>query len=154
MRTHLFPLVAVAFVAASLAACSGSSTTPTATTPTTPPTNEVLTGTVAAPIGGALQTAFNSFTVTAGNGTLTLTLTSAVETFPDGTLLPTVTMGMGLGTFANGTCTLMANAFTTAQAGSSPQLNGTIAAGAYCVQMSDVTNQLGPVAYAVAVSHY
>jgi hypothetical protein len=103
MRAHLFPLVAVIFVTASLAACSGSSTTPSTTTPTTPPTNEVLTGTVAAPVGGVLQTASNPFTVTAGNGTLTITLTSAVETFPDGTLLPTVTMGMGLGTFANGT---------------------------------------------------
>jgi len=34
------------------------------------------------------------------------------------------------------------------------QLSGTIAAGSYCVQVSDITNQIGSVAYAVAVSHY
>ena len=88
------------------------------------------------------------------NGAISVTLTSAIETFPDGTLLPTVTMGLGLGTFANGTCTLLSNAFTIAQAGASPQLGGTIASGSYWVQVSDVTNQLGPVAYAVAVSHF
>ena len=63
-------------------------------------------------------------------------------------------MGLGVGLWANNTCSLLSNAYTTAQAGGTPQLSGTINSGAYCVLVSDVTNQLGPVAYAVSVSHY
>jgi len=88
-----------------------------------------------------------------GGGSVTVTLTSAVETLPDGTLLPTVTMGLGIGTVTNGGCTLLAGAFATAQGSATPQLSGSLSAGTYCVQVSDVTNQLGPVSYAVAVTH-
>ena len=146
----------VLLAAGALAACSGSTTSPSAdtTTPTGTVTNEVLSGTVPAPGNGVLQSAANPFTVSAGNGTISVTLTSAVETMPDGSLLPTVTMGLGLGSWSNGTCTTQPNTFTTAQGGSIAQINGTISAGSYCVQVSDVTNQLGPVAYAVALSHY
>lgn len=146
----------VLLMAGALAACSGSSTSPS-TTPTTPTgnvTNEVLSGTVPTPIAGVLQTAANPFTVSVSNGSISVTLTSAVETLPDGTLLPIVTMGLGLGTWSNGTCTLEPNTFTTAQGGSVAQISGTISAGSYCVQVSDVTNQVGPVSYAVALSHY
>ena len=73
---------------------------------------------------------------------------------PTVTLRPTVTMGLGLGNWSNGTCTAQPNTFTTAQGGSVAQITGTISAGSYCIQVSDVTNQLGPVAYAVALSHY
>jgi len=77
-----------------------------------------------------------------------------IETFPDGTLLPTVTMGLGVGTVNSGTCALLSNAFTTAQGGSAPQLSGTISAnGTYCVQVSDVSTQVGPVNYSLLVSH-
>ena len=99
------------------------------------------------------QSAFNQFIVGQGGGSVSVTLTSAVETFPDGSLLPTVTVGLGVGTVANGACTLFANAFLAAQASSVAQLSGTLAAGTYCVAVSDITNQLGPVSYAVAVSH-
>lgn len=145
----------VLLAAGALAACSGSTTSPTtSTTPSGTVTNEVFAGTVPAPGNGGLQTAANPFTVNVGNGNISVTLTSAVETLPDGTLLPTVTMGLGLGTWSNGTCTSQPNTFTTAQGGSVAQITGTIGAGSYCVQVSDVTNQLGPVAYAVALSHY
>ena len=87
-----------------------------------------------------------------GSGTINVTLTSATETLPGGALLQTVTMGLTVGTASVG-CTPLANAFTTATAGSSPQLSGSVAAGTYCVMVSDVTYQLGPVAYAGAVSH-
>ena len=109
---------------------------------------------MAAPVNSVLQSAANPFTVAQSNGTLSVTLTSAVETLPDGSLLSAVTMGLGVGTWSNGVCTLMPNTFVTAQGGSAAQLSGTINSGAYCVQISDVTGQLGPVAYAVALSHY
>jgi hypothetical protein len=37
---------------------------------------------VAAPINGVLQTSSNNFTVGQGGGSVTITLTSAVETLP------------------------------------------------------------------------
>jgi ABC-type glycerol-3-phosphate transport system substrate-binding protein len=145
----------VLLAAGALAACSGSTTSPTTpTAPSGPVTNEVFAGTVSPPSSGALQSASNPFTVAVGNSSISVTLTSAVETLPDGTLLPTVTMGLGLGTWSNGACTLEPNTFTTAQGGSVAQISGTISAGSYCVSVSDVTNQLGPVAYAVAIAHY
>jgi len=133
--------------------CTGGSNGSTPTTPTQTIATDVLTGTVQPPVGGALQSAFVPFAVGQGGGQVQVTLTSAVETFPDGTLLPTVTMGLAVGTIAGGVCTQMANSFTTAQGGSQPQLTGSLTAGSYCVLVSDVSSQLGPVAFAVAVSH-
>jgi hypothetical protein len=134
------------------AACSGSSTSSSTTTPTSvTTTTDVVTGTVPAPVNGALQSAFNPFTVGQSGGTVTVTLTSAVETLPNGTLLTNPNMGLGIGTLANGVCTLIANDFNIATPGS--QFTGTLAAGSYCVQLSDVSNQLGPVAYAAAINH-
>jgi hypothetical protein len=133
--------------------CNNNSSSSSTLSPSQTLTTEILTGTVAAPVGGTLQSSFNPFVVGQGGGSVSVTLTSAVETLPGGTLLPTVTMGLGIGTLANGVCTLIANGFTTAQAGGAAQLSGTLNAGNYCVQVSDVSNQLGPVSYAVAVSH-
>lgn len=158
MRSALLRLLVIGAVSGALAACSGSSTSPTTTTSSTTtatnPTNDILTGTVGIPVNGTLQSSSNPFTVSLSGGTITITMTSAVETLPDNTLLSTVTMGLSVGTWANNTCTPIANAFTVAQGGSTPHLSGTINAGAYCVTVSDVTNQVGPVNYAVAVSHY
>lgn len=156
MRSALRLLAVSIAAAASLAGCSSSPTSPStaSTTSTATLVNDVFTGTVGQPVGGVMQSSFNPFTVTTGNSPILVTLTSAVETFPDGSLLPTVTMGLAIGNLASGVCTPIANAFTTAQGSSTAQLGGTIGAGAYCVQVSDVSNQLGPVAYAVAVSHY
>jgi len=146
----LLPLSAVVVAAG----CGGTSSSPTTTTPTQTIANDVLSGTVSAPVGGVLQSSFNSFVVGQGGGAISVTLTSAIETFPDGTLLPTVTMGLGVGTVNSGTCALLSNAFTTAQGGSAPQLSGTISAnGTYCVQVSDVSTQVGPVNYSLLVSH-
>ena len=133
------------------AGCGSTSSTPTSPSQTI--STDVLTGTVQPPVSGALQSAFNTFTVGQGGGTVSITLTSAVETLPGGTLLTTVTMGLGVGTPSGGACTGIGNNFTTAQGGSAAQLSGALAAGSYCVQVSDVTNQLGPVAYALAVQH-
>jgi len=153
MRLMLAVLCLSAVVAA--AGCSSSASSPTSTaTATQTITNDVLNGTVPPPIGGVLQSSFNSFVVGQGGGTISVTLTSAIETFPDGGLLTSVTMGLAVGTVANGTCTLLANSFTTAQGGSAAQLSGTVSAnGTYCVQVSDVSTQVGPVNYSVLVSH-
>ncbi len=149
LRCALLSALAAALAAAG---CNNSSSS-SSLTPSPTLTTEVLTGTVQPPVAGVLQSASNPFVVGQSGGSVSATLTSAVETLPGGTLLPTVTMGLGIGAVANGTCTLLANAFATAQAGSTAQLSGTLAAGNYCVQVSDVSNQLGPVAYAVAVTH-
>jgi hypothetical protein len=149
IRTLLW-LVGVVIV---LPGCSGGSSSSSTTTAPTATTTDVLTGTVAAPINGVLQSSYNPFSVAQSGGTVSVTLTSAVETLPGGALLTSVTMGLGIGTISTDTCTLLTNAFTTAQAGSAAQLTGNLNAGAYCVKVSDVSNQFGPVSYAVAVTH-
>ena len=132
------------------AACGGSSNS--TTSPSQVYTTDTLTGTVPVPVNGVLQSSFGTFAVGQGGGTIYFALTSAIETLPDGTFLPTVVMGLGIGTFNGSTCTLLPNA--TAQiAASANQYQYTVAAGNYCIQMSDVTNQLGPVSYAIAIAH-
>jgi hypothetical protein len=105
------------------------------------------------PVDGVLQSSFNTFVVGQGGGSVTAMLTSAVETLPGGTLLTAVNMGLGVGIVASETCTLLTNAYTIGPGSTSTYLSGTLSAGSYCVQVSDVTNQLGPVSYSVAVSH-
>ena len=136
------------------AGCGGDSSSASPTAPSLMATNDVLTGTVASPMNGVLQSSFNTFVVGQGGGSVSVTLTSAIETLPDGSLLPTVTMGLGVGSVSNNTCSLFANSFATAQGGAAPQLSGTISSnGTYCVQVSDVSTQLGPVTYSVLVTH-
>src|SRR5687768_9849509 len=114
---------------------------------------EILTGTVAPPANGVLQRTFRTFTVGQGGGEVTITLTSAVQTRPDGTLQTTVQMGLGAGSPANGVCVIPAGSYLVTPAGTSPQLVGNLAAGVYCVEVSDVTTQVGPVAFSVTVTH-
>jgi len=133
-----------------VAGCNNSSSS---TTPTQNFVTDVLTGTVQPPVNGALQSSYNTFVVGQGGGTVSVVLTSAVETLPGGTLLPTVSMGVSIGTLANSVCTPQSNASTIAQASSAIILQGSLGVGTFCVLVADVTNQTGPVAYAVAVSH-
>jgi hypothetical protein len=149
-RSRIIAVLSVLMSASSLACSSDSSDSTLPTTPTTA-VSDTLVGTVAAPINGALQSAVNTFSSLAG--TVGVTLTSAVETMPDGSKLANVVLGLGIGTPSGSSCTLMSNAFATAQPSSAVALSGTVAAGTYCIQVSDVTNQLGPVAYALVVSH-
>lgn len=136
-------------------ACGSSPTSASDVTPAlTTLLSEMFTGTVGAPVGGALQTAAHPFTVSTGNTPIAVTMTSAIETFADGSVLPSVTMALSIGAYANNVCTPIANATVNAQAGATAQLVGTITAGTFCVQIADVTNQLGPVQYAITVQHY
>lgn len=150
MRQLLVGVTAL-ILGTTVAACDNSSDT-SLTLPSPTVINDVASGTVPPPVNGVPQSAFSPFKQSV-QGTVAITLTSAIETFPDGTRLTTVTMGLGIGTLSGSTCTLIANAFTPAVGGASAQLSGTLAAGDYCVLVSDVTIQLGPVAYAVAIQH-
>jgi hypothetical protein len=140
-----------ALLAVSSLACGGDSSSSTLPTTPTNAVSDTLVGSVAAPVNGSLQTASNNFN--SGAGTVSVTLTSAVETLADGSKLANVVMGVGIGSPSGSSCSLMANAFTTAQPSSTVVLSGTVAAGTYCIQLSDVTNQLGPVSYAIVVNH-
>jgi hypothetical protein len=133
--------------------CGGSSNSSTTTTTPTL-VSETLPGTVPAPIGGVRQAASVVFNVNAPGGSVAVTLTSAVQTNPDGSVNPNVVMGVAVGTPAAGACSLgTGNVPALLQAGANSSLSGTAAAGLYCVQVSDVTNQLGPVAFTVVVQH-
>jgi hypothetical protein len=129
---------------------SSSSSTTTAPTPTT--VTEILTGTVQPPVNGVFQSSANNFTVGQGGGTVTVTLTSAVQTLPGGVLKTDVLVGLAVGTASGTTCTPLAGATLTAIQASSAAYTLTVAAGSYCVLISDVSGQ-GPIAYAVAVNH-
>ena|SRR5687767_9051548 len=114
---------------------------------------EVLTGTVAPPVDAVRQVAFKTYTVGQGGGPVEITLSSAVLTRPDGSVQATVQMGLGAGTPVNGACVVPAGAYVVATPGTTPHLVGNLPAGTYCVQVSDVTNQVGPVTFSVTVTH-
>jgi hypothetical protein len=114
---------------------------------------EVLTGTVVPPVDNVLQRTFRTFTVGQGGGPVTITLTAAVLTRPDGTQLATVQMGLGAGTVVNGACEVPVSQYVVTQASATPQLAGNLPAGTYCVQVSDVTSQVGPVVFSITVEH-
>ena len=52
-----------------------------------------------------------------------------------------------------GTCALLSGATTTAAASTTAQLTGSLNAGSYCVEVLDVGNAAGPIAYTVTVAH-
>ena len=114
---------------------------------------DVLTGTVDPPVANVLQKTFKTFTVGQGGGPVTITLTSAVLTRPDGTLQGSIQMGMGAGTVANGTCVVPTGSYVVTPPGNVPQLVGSLSAGVYCIQVSDVTTQVGPVVFSITVEH-
>ena len=120
---------------------NGGDSTTTPTTPTTPLITENFTGTVDP---GGLS--FNSFTI-ANSGQVNVVLTAAGPP-------ATIYMGLALGTFASGACTLLSGASTLAQAGATAQLSGTANAGTYCVEVVDAGNQTAQISYAVTVTHY
>jgi hypothetical protein len=145
MRTMSAAAALPALALLTLTACGTTGDTSTAT-PTTPTvvgaTTETFNGTV-----NVGSSDVKPFTVTASGGQLLVTLTAAGPP-------PTIIMGLGVGTYANSTCTLLSNGSVSTAAGASPQLSGAVNAGSYCVQVSDVGNQTAPVTYSVTVVHY
>ena len=143
MKLFCVSALLVVVVAGSVACDnSGSSATATATAPTGAATTDIFTGTV--PVGGL---DFKPFTVTQNNGLLSVTLTAAGPP-------ATITMGLGVGTVTGTTCTLLSGASTSAPAGITPQLSGTIGAGSYCVEVVDIGNAALPITYSVTVVHF
>lgn len=113
-----------------------------ATAPTGAPTTESFSGTVGV---GAL--AYHPFTVVASGGQLSITLTAAAP--PTG-----VNLGVGVGAYANSTCTGISGASTAGPASPSPLITGSFNAGSYCLMVFDAGNMTSPVAYSVVVTHY
>jgi len=149
-----FRAVAFALTIATTVGCSSGNSDASTTTTTPTAVLDTLPGTVPAPVGGVRQAASVLFNVAAPGGSVVVTLTSAVETHPDGTTNPNVVVGVAVGSPNAGTCTLgTGNVPALLQAGAASALSGTASAGLYCVQVSDVTNQQGPVAFTVVVSH-
>ncbi|HXK11083.1 MAG TPA: hypothetical protein VMT70_15655 [Vicinamibacteria bacterium] len=138
--TRLVQLTAALALAAAVAACGGSSTASTLTAPSGILVTDTFNGTV--PVAGL---DFHAFTVTTG-GTVNITLLAAGPP-------PTITMGLALGTPSGTTCALISGAGTTTAAGTTSQLTGSLAAGAYCVEVFDVGNAASPISYTVAVAH-
>jgi len=133
-------------------ACSSSSTSSPVTT--APSTNTItVTGVVPAAVNGVGQSdpVLHAFNVGQSGGTVTFTLTSAVETFPGGTLVPGIVMGLAVGTPTAATCSLTAGVTPTLVQAGPTGISGTLNGGAYCVQISDATIQQGPVAYTLVV---
>ncbi|HEX4347819.1 MAG TPA: hypothetical protein VHZ73_09615 [Vicinamibacterales bacterium] len=154
MRKLLTGLALAALLGAAGACNNGSSTPVASTTPTTTNTYP-FSGALAAPTGGVGPTASLPFTVGQSGGTVTILLTAAVETYPNGTLNTAVTMLMGIGTPSGSTCTLPAgSALTPLVAGPSAGLQGAINAGSYCVALSsaDLGSTAGSVSYTVIVT--
>jgi hypothetical protein len=145
-----FALVALVVVLTTAACDSSSSTSPTASPAVS---NSTLSGIVPAAVNGVRQSVSGNFTVGQGGGMVTVTLTSAVETFPDGTLNHDVVVGLAVGTPTGMTCSLPVGSTPALfQAGAVASISGALNAGIYCVQVSDQTVQQGPAAYTVVVT--
>jgi hypothetical protein len=133
-------LVPIALVMAlATVACDNGSSTATTTSPS-PLTTETFSGTVN--VGGS---DFHNFTATQ-SGTVNVTLNAAAPP-------STIFMGLGVGTPSSSTCALLAGSTMNTQAGTTPQLSGTLDAGTYCVELYDVGNETTPVTYTVTVAH-
>ncbi len=135
-------LLLLGVVSALAACCDNSGDTTTPTTPSVPVVTENFTGTVDQ--GGQ---SINQFTVATSGNQVNVILTAAGPP-------TTIYMGIGVGTYANSTCTLLTNGSVVAQAGATAQLSGTVNAGTYCVEIYDAGNQSAQVSYAVTVTHY
>lgn len=145
---NFFPVVLVVLTAA---ACSSSS--PSTAVTTAPSTTSItVTGVVPAAVNGVQQSASNNFNVGQSGGAVSLTLTSAIESLPGGTVITGVVMGLAVGSPSGTTCTLAAGTPQVLVSPGAAGLSGTLNAGAYCVQVSDQTVQQGPVAYTVVIT--
>src|SRR5262249_31052675 len=118
------------------------STDSSSVAPSTSLATETFSGTV--DVGGS---DFHTFSVLQSGGQVNVTLTAATPP-------ATIFMGLGIGTPSGGTCTLLTNAQTLAQAGTIAQLSGTVNSGSYCVLVFDVGNQTSQVTYAVTMTHF
>ena len=149
---NFFPVVLVVLTAA---ACSSSS--PSSTVTTAPSLNTItVTGIVPAAVNGVGQSdpVLHLFTVGQSGGTpgtVSFTLTSALETLPGGMVIPGVLMGIAIGAPSGSTCTLSAGVAPNPIQVSATGLSASINPGSYCIQISDDTIQQGPVNYTLLI---
>ena len=150
--TRLLSAAALLAAVLALSACqsssdSGASLVPTVVEP--PATTETFTGTVA-----VKSSSSSPFTISQA-GTIAITLTAAGPP-------STVTMGLGVGApDSAGVCQVFQTGFVATQAGTAPQISGTVSqTGAYCVSVFDASlitgvtgNQSDTVTYTVTVKH-
>jgi hypothetical protein len=136
-------------------ACSSSDSSNNVTAPA-PGVTETLSGVVPAPVAGAPQpSSFVSFN-SAGAGTGSVTLTSAIETLSNGSLLPSVIVGLQLGVPSAGGCTLAAASTPlTVQASPTP-IQAPFVAGGNCIFVTsgDQSALAGPVSYTLVILHF
>jgi hypothetical protein len=138
-------LAGLAVAAALLAAGCSSGDDPSSSLPvgpSSPLVTENFSGTVQ--IGSSDA---HPFTVIASGFQITVNLTTAGPP-------STITMGVGVGSPASGSCQLLTGGSTSAAAGPTPQLTGNISAGQYCLAVFDIGNQSAPITYTVVVNHY
>jgi hypothetical protein len=144
MKTACGLAVMIATLGA-VSACSSNDSAPTLpTTPSVPLITETFSGTV--PV---LGNDFRTFTASQ-SGEIDVTLTAVGPP-------STISMGLAVGTLAaagSNTCVPLSGAAASpVQAGSTPQLTGTVATGSYCVMVYDIGNQTAPVMWAATVKH-
>jgi hypothetical protein len=135
----------LAIAAALLAAGCSTGDEPTSSLPAAPSSPLVTEN-----FSGTVQVGSNDshpFTVTSDGFQITIDLTSAGPP-------STITMGVGVGSPASGSCQLLSGGSTSTPAGPAPQITGNIAAGSYCLMVYDVGNQSAPVTYTLVVNHY
>jgi hypothetical protein len=149
-----FTPVALVLVLTSAACSSGATTSPVTTAPSL--NTITITGTVPAAVNSVGQSdpVLHLFTVGQSGGTpgsVSFTLTSAIETLPGGTVIPGVVMGIAIGAPAGSTCTLSAGVSPQPIQVSATGLNASLNPGSYCVQISDETIQQGPTNYTLVI---
>jgi hypothetical protein len=149
-----FTRVALVLVLTSAACSSGSSTSPITTAPSL--NTIMVTGTVPAAVNGVGQSdpVLHPFSVGSSGGTpgtVTFTLTSAVETYPGPMFVPGIVMYLAIGAPNGTTCTLSAGVSPTLIPVSATGISGAVNPGSYCVQISDATIQQGPVNYTLQI---
>ena len=130
-------LSVVVLGAALLTAACSDPVAPATPTPVVPVTAEVFSDTLL-----VLGANTHSFTVSEIGG-LRVSLTS---------LQPGAAVGLGVGTFGAGSCTVIDH--ISAVAGASIQMSGTVTVpGTYCVEVYDLGNLVESVSYTVNVLH-
>ena len=142
--TRLARFTTALVLVATAAACGGSSSDNSSlvsSTPTATVNTETFTGTV--PANGTDGS--HTSTVTTA-GTVNITLTQAGPP-------PNIVVQLGIGTpGTGGACLIISGGSTLAQASTTAQLSGTVAAGTYCIAVAEFQG-VGTITYTVTVAH-
>lgn len=135
-------IMILAAVTAALAGCGNDQTTtptPTDTTPTRDsPATENFTSNLT--VQGSAWRFVNAIAA----GAVTATLTSTDQ--------PSTVVGLGIG-LRNGTAGCLVSREVVAVAGSSPRIDATVDAGAYCIKIFDTGSLTTPMNFTVSITY-